>query len=312
MLLLLRLFASFLLVLTASSAFAATPVEAAPADASVIYMNREIVVLRAELAGASPAERVQRARQRIEEAEERNLAGKLVTLPVVLGSQQGIGVFAGDLLLFTVLPGDVSPEESRDAAATAMVAKQRLTDALAAWQAQQNPLLLSRALLAIAVASVLLVAAVWLGWRLKRLLIRRLAGVAQRHLHSDRPWLGYLVHVVERAILILVSLILLAFAYLWLTFVLAQFPLTQPFGRQLGEFLLDLLARIGSGFVSALPNLITLLVIILITRALVQSVEAIFDAIRNGRIDVPGLHGCLLVRVSGLSCTSPKGAVAPG
>jgi small-conductance mechanosensitive channel len=290
MLLLLRLFASFLLVLTASSAFAATPVEAAPADASVIYMNREIVVLRAELAGASPAERVQRARQRIEEAEERNLAGKLVTLPVVLGSQQGIGVFAGDLLLFTVLPGDVSPEESRDAAATAMVAKQRLTDALAAWQAQQNPLLLSRALLAIAVASVLLVAAVWLGWRLKRLLIRRLAGVAQRHLHSDRPWLGYLVHVVERAILILVSLILLAFAYLWLTFVLAQFPLTQPFGRQLGEFLLDLLARIGSGFVSALPNLITLLVIILITRALVQSVEAIFDAIRNGRIDVPGLH----------------------
>jgi small-conductance mechanosensitive channel len=290
MLPLLRLFASFFLFLTVSSTFAATPARETPAEAAVIFMNREIIVLRAELAGASPAQRVKRARLRIDEAEERNLVDQLATLPVVLGAQQGVGVFAGDLLLFTVLPGDINPEENRDAAAAAVMAKQNLTDAFAAWQAQQNPVLIGRALLAIAVASAVAGAMVWLVWRCNRMFIRRLKEVVTRRLQGDRSWLGYLVQVFERVIQILTSLVMLVMAYLWLTFVLARFPLTQPFGQQLGEFLLDLLMRIGGGFVSALPNLITLLVIILITRALVQSVEAIFNAVREGRIEVPSLH----------------------
>lgn len=259
-------------------------------DASLTYMNRTIMVFRADLAGATPAHRAQRARQRIEEAEERQLAVKTTTLPVTMGAQQGVGVFAGELLLFTVLPGDVNPEESTDAAALAREVGQRLDEAFAAWRTQQNPLLLGRALLAVLVASATALALNWLAWRLRGLLTVRLQVFVAHRLQGAVTWLGYLAKVFERIVQILIALVFLAIAYVWLTFVLAQFPLTQPFGQQLGDFLIDLLGGIGSGFVAALPDLITLLVIILITRALVQSVHAIFDAIRDGRIEVPGLY----------------------
>lgn len=259
-------------------------------EATLSYMSRDIMVFRGDLAGASPQQRVDRARQRIAEAEDRGFSGSAVVLPVALGQYQGLGIFAGDLLLFTVLQQDVNPEEYKDADALAAAVQKKVDAAFVAWHAQQNPVLLGRALLFIAIASLIALAATWLVWRLRGFLTVRLQAFVASKLRGDISWFGYLVKVFERVVQILIGLLFFAIAYLWLTFVLAQFPITQPFGEQLGQFLLDLLARIGNAFVSALPNLITLLVIILITRALAQSVHAIFDAVRDERVQLPGLH----------------------
>lgn len=254
------------------------------------YMSRTIMIFRGELAGATPQQRVDRARQRIEEAEERSLAEKTQVLPLALGTQQGLGIFAGDLLLFTVLPEDVNPEEHKDIGALAALAQKNMDGAFKAYHAQQNPVLLGRALLFIAIATVLALTASWLVWRLRGFLTVRLQAFVARRLHGDVTWFSYLVKFFESVVQVLIGLLFFAIAYLWLTFALAQFPITQPFGEQLGQFLIDLLARIGTAFVSALPDMVTLLVIILITRALAQSVHAIFDAVRDGRVQLPGLH----------------------
>ncbi|MGH8494427.1 MAG: mechanosensitive ion channel family protein [Moraxellaceae bacterium] len=280
---------SLLLVLASPALLADTAGTGVP-EARLGYMSRTIIVFRGELAGAAPQQRVARAHQRIEEAEDRNLANKTQVVPMALGTQQGLGVFAGDLLLFTVLPDDVNPEEHKDMAALAAVAQKNMDTAFAAYHEQQNPVLLGRALLVIAIASVLALAGTWLVWRLRGFLTQRLQAFIARRLHGDVSWFGYLVKFFESVVQVLIGLLFFAIAYLWLTFALAQFPITQPFGNQLGQFLIDLLARIGTAFVSALPDMVTLLVIILITRALAQSVHAIFDAVHDGRVQLPGLH----------------------
>ena len=278
-----------LLVVSAAPASAAEATGPVP-DATLRYMNRDIVVLRSDLAGVSPQQRVDRAKRRIEEAEARGLARDTSVLPVSLGTQQGLGIFSGDLLLFTVLPDDVNPEDQRDMPALAATAQRNMDAAFAAFHDQQDPMILGRALLFVALASALAMAAAWAAWRLRGILGVRLQAFAVSRLQGDFSWFGYLVKVFERLAQIFIGLLLFAIAYLWLTFALEQFPITQPFGMQLGQFLVDLLARIGTGFVSALPDLVTLLVIVLITRALAQSVHAFFDAMQDGRVQLPGLH----------------------
>lgn len=276
------------LLLLGSAAVHANADAAAPAQLN--YMSRSIVVFRDSLAGVSPQQRVTRAERRLEEAEARNLAQAVTIVPLSLGSQQGLGLFTGDLLLFTVLPEDVNPEEHRNVQALADAAKKNLDAAFAAYHAQQNPVLLGRALFFVALVSLMAGACTWLVWRLRRLLTQRLQALVARYLHGDVSWFSYLVKLFESLVQLLIALIFFAIAYLWVTFVLAQFPITQPFGAQLGQFLIDLLTRIGTGFIAALPNLVTLLVIILITRALAQSIHSIFDAVRDDRIQLPGLH----------------------
>lgn len=287
---LLRSLSGLVCLLLSLSALAAEAVPTPLPDASLSYMNRTIMVFRSELAGASPQQRANRARQRIEEAEERNLADKVTTVPVTLGTQQGVGIFAGDLLLFTVLPEDVSPEEERDVQSLAQHVQKDMEAAFVAWHAQQNPVLLGKALLKLLIAALVTALAAWLIWRLRGWITHRLQAFVERKLSGDVPWVGYLVKVFERIAQILIGLLLFALAYLLLTYALSQFPLTQPFADRLGQFLIDLLAGIGRSTVAALPNLVTLVVILLITRALVQSVHAIFDAVQQGRIEFPGLH----------------------
>ncbi len=285
------LFSIFLLLsLSLSSVIQADAIDGTPPEARLTYMSRTIVVFRGELAGASPQQRADRARQRIAEAEKRNLADKAAIIPLTLGQLHGLGVFAGDLLLFTILPEDVNPEEYKDMNALAAAAQKNMDAAFKAYHAQQNPVLLGRGLLLIATATLLAFAGTWLVWRLRGYLTVRLQAFIAKRLTGDVTWFSYLVKFFESVVQVLIGLLFFAIAYLWLTFALAQFPITQPFGDQLGQFLLDLLVRIGRAFVSALPNIVTLAVIILITRALAQSVHAIFDAVRDGRVHLPGLH----------------------
>ncbi|MDQ8036439.1 MAG: hypothetical protein REI12_03395, partial [Pedobacter sp.] len=253
---------SALLFLLASTLLLSLPANAASAaekspEATLTYMSRSIVVMRGDLAGATPQQRADRARQRIEEAEGRHLARKTSVVPMSLASQQGLGIFAGDLLLFTVLPEDVNPEEHKDMAALAAAAQKNMDAAFVAYHDQQDPLLLGRALLFIAIATALALAATWLAWRLRGFLTLRLQAFIAKRLHGDVSWFSYLVKFFESVVQVLIALLFFSIFYLWLTFVLAQFPITQPFGEQLGQFLLDLLARIGTAFVSALPDLVT-------------------------------------------------------
>jgi small-conductance mechanosensitive channel len=82
----------------------------------------------------------------------------------------------------------------------------------------------------------------------------------------------------------------LTVVFLWLTYVLLQFPYTRPWGEQLGGALLGLLSSIGLGIVKAIPGLFTVAIIVVITRMLVRLLDALFRAVESGRIEVAGIQ----------------------
>jgi small-conductance mechanosensitive channel len=77
--------------------------------------------------------------------------------------------------------------------------------------------------------------------------------------------------------------------YLWLTFVLHQFPYTQPWGQRLGVYVVDLLRELGTGALHAIPGLFAVVVIFLATRFVIRLVNALFRGVETGSVAIRGL-----------------------
>ncbi|MFT3735297.1 MAG: mechanosensitive ion channel [Rhodocyclaceae bacterium] len=78
--------------------------------------------------------------------------------------------------------------------------------------------------------------------------------------------------------------------YAWAVFALECFPFSRPLGEQLGELVLSTLTRIAHSTVNALPDLITLAVILFLTRAIVDVMGQVFESVHSGKLQLPFLH----------------------
>jgi small-conductance mechanosensitive channel len=74
--------------------------------------------------------------------------------------------------------------------------------------------------------------------------------------------------------------------YEWATFCLSQFPYSRPWGEKLHRFLIETLQGILSAIIDALPGLLVVFVIVLLTRFTSQILKAFFARIESGEITV--------------------------
>ncbi|MHA6205295.1 mechanosensitive ion channel family protein [Dyella soli] len=277
----------------APASTAPSPLEQGTAGSSIVVWNRSIITLHAPFHGVEPAERAEAASERIDGVIDRLKPEDITVSWTESGEDRGAMVRAGNLVLFGVLPGDV---ESGDRAAVEQAGVQAV-DTLRGVireraQARQPRLLLNGILLG-ALATVLLAALCWLLVRLNRFAQHKLIAVTDARLRLDiagfdlRPLVWT---VLRRSVALLRLLLMLFFGYLWLSYVLRQFPYSRPWGAQLGEYLIDIGLRMATGLVNQLPNLLTLLVIFLIARAIVRLVGAWFHAVSSGTVQVGWLE----------------------
>ena len=82
----------------------------------------------------------------------------------------------------------------------------------------------------------------------------------------------------------------LVVTYALVTFTLRRFPYTRPWGETLRESMLSTVGGIGLGMLHALPSLFTVLVIVIIARAVTLLLEPWFAAVERGAIFVPWMH----------------------
>jgi small-conductance mechanosensitive channel len=75
-------------------------------------------------------------------------------------------------------------------------------------------------------------------------------------------------------------------AYVWLAYVLRQFPWTRPWGEELGGFLASTARLLARGSLRQVPGLVLVAAIALLTRLLVRLSDAFFGAIEAGKIRV--------------------------
>lgn len=273
---------------------ASSSATAAGAPAPLVFWNRRITVFRSYLSQLSPADRAARAAERLASLPDVAPEWRIVANPATVGPYTGVIVSVNDQHVFSILTNDLDAETNETLEAATDRATAQLRVALEARAQQRNVPLLLRAVGLSVVATLLLLFALWLATRATRRVRTRF--VDKPHDEVRKLALaGFDLQPAVRSLSnTLTSLTLWAaiafLVYLWLTYVLLRFPYTQPWGQQLGAFLLSIFATLGNGILHSIPGIFTVLVIFLFTRIIVRLVSGIFRQVEKGDLTIPWLH----------------------
>jgi small-conductance mechanosensitive channel len=260
--------------------------------APVVFGNRTITVLRAKVIGHLPEDRAAAAVRRLDDLVARHEAGA-VRRRFVEGA---VILRVGDADVFAIVPADVDELAGETLDGKSSDAETHLGRALEEVTEARLPRLMLRNAAAALAATAAILLVLWLVWRLQEraaawltgktapLLQRQLQGHEQIENELRALQLG---RQVVRFTALVLSLLL---GYSWLGWVLERFPYTRPWGEALGGFLVSRVLLLVGGLVGAVPGLVTVALIFVLTRAVVRLAGALFDSIETGRVTVPGLY----------------------
>jgi small-conductance mechanosensitive channel len=264
--------------------------ESAPEPADLIIANRHIFTMRAEgLGTAPPSARARTVSESIGLMVEQGGPLQVTTQEL----PEGVAVLIDGRLAFRVLNADVDPETGETLRHAADGAVQNLTKALAEVREARDARAMLPAFGYALLATVLLAGALWLLLKAYRWFAVRAHGIVRQRFSSLMPdWAN---HVVGEAALaglftlplkLLASLIAVLLTYEWTAFVLQRFPYTRPWGEALFDNLLQALGGFGVAMLKAVPGLMFVALIIVLTRIIVRAVRAFFDGVHRGSIQV--------------------------
>lgn len=198
-------------------------------------------------------------------------------------------VMAGHLMIVTFYDEDARVEGvERQSLARACLT--RMQEAMQEYRQQRQPKVLIRHALYGLAAALALFLVLLGGWKIVE---RARRGLERRFKHRIREVGIQQLKVLsaERLWAVLITILNLAAAaaglaatYLALAYILSLFPWTRAAGYHLSEFVLDPLSVIGQKVVSAIPDLIFLLLLGVITHYLLKFIRLIFNSIEIGGI----------------------------
>jgi small-conductance mechanosensitive channel len=251
----------------------------------LVVWNRRITVFRVPFEDWDPAERAERAAARILAVPAEQGAWTVAHQPTRVGNYSGFVFTVNGEFAFRLLEGDEDREAGETLEQAARAAEARLREAMDSRIRQSRwPVILKGVLFSIA-ATLVLFASLFLFVRLKR----KLQSSLDPHVTRARaravvgginvwPILGGLRQVIAGI-----------FSYLWLEFVFHQFPYTEPWGRALGGFLVQVISTFGWGILASLPGLFAVLVVFALAHAFNRGVGSYFRAVERGEVAVSWL-----------------------
>jgi small-conductance mechanosensitive channel len=165
-----------------------------------------------------------------------------------------------------------------------------IAKAIQRFRHDREPPVLWRNVAKAAVATLIFVLAIWLGLRLLRWTRGTLDQRYRSRIHNvqfqtieivraERLWQG-----LHRAFTLVGILVALLLAYGYLDYVLLLFPWTRSIGSGLSDMVLRPIAALGLGALQYIPDLIFLLVLALLTRALLRVVHVFFARLGDGTL----------------------------
>jgi small-conductance mechanosensitive channel len=261
-------------------------------EAPLVVWNRTIFVFRAPFEQRSPAQRAAAAKTRVEALPEFG-PWTIETKAATLGPVSGILISVNQQPVFGVIDGDLNREAGETPEQAASQAAARLRGFLEAREQQRNFPLMVRAVGFAAAATLLFVCAVWLTAKLQKKIAVHLHRIVEQSERLKIAGVDVRSHVasVEHVILRLVVLIaLVLMTYLWLMYGLLRFPYTQPWGERLSGFLAELFKQIVRGIINSLPDLFTVVVILVLTRVIVRLVVSFFRGVEQGTLRFYGFQ----------------------
>jgi small-conductance mechanosensitive channel len=258
------------------------------APAPLVFNNRTIIVFRATFFGHTPSERAEAAERRIALLADRNSGSTVAARPI----PQGIVIEIDGAAVFGITPVDVDDLEGATLQSTADDAVRALSLALRELQEQASVRQLLKAVLLAALATLIYAGALYGLMAAKRKLIARLSTALKERIKTLRVAGTVVLHPTQFLNLTRLLVLLVAWAfglfatYLWLTYALRLFPYTRPWGEQLRGYLVGLLGSMLHGIVHAIPGLLTVLVIFVITRFIVRLLDGFFHRVETQRLRI--------------------------
>jgi hypothetical protein len=279
-----------LITATPAAVYAQTP--KAERGATLTIWNRPIVVFRATVREARPTERVAAAAQRIQVLPDDVRPEDIKAESVSIGDLHGVIIFARDQGLFGIAEGEIDPSAGETLAGVSGHAVEQLRAVIAARADQRRLSVIARGVGLSLAATTLLARVIWLAYRASdRALARLTRATAPRAISLLGAAVWSVVEGFRRACVRLTAwAVALVAAYLWLTFVLSAFPYSRPWSDRLGAYLGGVLTQLGTGALSAMPGLFTVVLIFLVTRGVVRLVDAAFQGVESGTLKLGGLH----------------------
>jgi small-conductance mechanosensitive channel len=259
-----------------------------PKEGTLVVFNRPVFTFRAIFLGATPTQRVDAARERINALLGRGGPGAVTVEPVPQGSM----VKVDGSLAFIVTEGDIDPLEEQTTESVARDAAKALEQAIAEMQEARSGERMIRSAIWAGGATLVYFLALWLLSRIARMVTARMVRLADdaagqirvggaELLHRERTirFVRFLLRVGYWAFVFLLT-------YQWIGFVLSQFPYTRVWGEELNTFLVDTVTDALSATASAIPGLFIVVAIFLLARGLAGILRRFFERVQSGQIQV--------------------------
>ena len=204
-------------------------------------------------------------------------------------------VVIGHVPVLLVAPGDVDPdtEETLEQATAHVVARLQVAFREEREQRSASALIRSGVLSLVATLVFILL----MRWLLagRRAVLRRLqesrAGKVREIGIPGFTFVekGQVSRLLRGAVGIFSLAIGLLLTYVWLAFVLREFPYSRPWGEALGSFLFKTFTDLGVETLQAVPKLFVVVVIVFFARLVARLVASFFDAVGRGDVEVAWL-----------------------
>jgi small-conductance mechanosensitive channel len=276
-----------------AAAVAAAAQTATPAEhsATLYYSNRAIVEYRATVLGRTPQARASAADDLLDRLVTQVPNGRVATR--TFGDAIAIGIDTHPVIV--LYRADADPLEGEELTAKAAETAARLQLAFDEAVELHTPRRVITGLVIAVTATAIYIVVIWVLMRVHRRGAQRLSAEAERRL-SQLPGADILVGVahapqyVRGAFTIAVVGVGLMLTYAWMTIVLRRFPYTRPWGESLRGGLVTVALTGWRAFIDQLPNLLTVLAIVILVRFLTRLVTLAFKAVEDGRVSLPAVH----------------------
>jgi len=271
---------------------AATKINEEVHPETLTFMNRDLAIFRANLNGAIPTVRVENALKRIRQIETNELSEDIRAVPFTLAGEKGFQLHLGNRHLFSIIEKDLDPESNQQMDDLIKETIQILEELKNARYQQGKISFLIHELLIVLLATIALIISVvifkralnWSG----HFLLLKCREISARN--DGTQWIEYIFLFGARLTQVISWLLILTFVYIWITFCFSRFPLTYPLGHKLGIHVSDTLHWIVQSILTAIPNFITIFIVVFITRSLLDLLKVFFRRVQSGQLKIPFLH----------------------
>ena len=262
-------------------------------EAPVVYLGEPLFILHQKVGSFTPQQRAQAIQARLEQAASNPFSN--FTAITTAETEHGTDIALEGFVLLTVTEGDARPL-GRNRQDLAQEYAGKLQSVLQRAQRELSAeMLLTDAALAVAATAVFVAILLvlhkifpriysrieqWQDTYIKAIKIQRVEVFSAQTLTRQ-------VVSIARGLRFLLTIMIL---YIYLTTVLGLFPWTRQLASTLVQAVVTTLSTIAEAFLSALPNLAAIVVIIMVTRYVIKLFRMMFNGIQRGAITFAGFH----------------------